>query len=82
MLLINQGKIHPALLAALDPNPQPICPPYVAMKLAPHLNSAQPFQEYSFRISEAFIRTFMGPANDILVLLSLASQRGNCNGEP
>jgi hypothetical protein len=66
----------------LYPDVQTLQPPYQVAKRVPHLLSAAPYREHSFRIKEDWFSFHQGPTHDIIQLLSLATRRGSCTDYP
>ena len=54
MDLVNQPDIYAVSLKRMYPGQQPVQPPYLLNKPTPHMHSVEPFEEHSFRITDAW----------------------------
>jgi hypothetical protein len=77
-----QNRIHGAVMNLFMPNLSVLMPPWKEGQLEPHVFRHEPNTRCSYRISDEFLREYLGPVQDILTLVSLLSRVGNIGSQP
>jgi hypothetical protein len=76
------NRFHGAIMDLFTPSSSVLMPPWKEGQVAPHVVTVEPFTQCSFRISDEFLREYIGPVPDILTLVSLLLRVGNIGSQP